>query len=69
MDIVNSVALLELIAPITSAALPVLLTVKVRGDEDEPTLTLPKPKGDPGNTPILAAVPVPFRVTKKLGVL
>ncbi len=49
--------------------LPVLLTVKVWDDEDEPTLTLPKPNGDAGDTTILAAVPVPSRVTKKLGVL
>ena len=47
---------------------PVLLIVKVWGDEDEPTLTLPKSNGDPGDTSILAAVPIPLRVTENEGV-
>ena len=65
LDMTKSV-LSEVIVPITSPVLPVLLIVKIWGDEDKPTLTLPKSNGDEGDTTILAAVPVPSRVTKKL---
>ena len=67
LDMTKSV-LSELIVPIASPVLPVLLIVKVWGDEDEPTLTLPKSTGDAGDTPILAAFPIPLRVIKKIGV-
>ena len=45
--------------------LPVLLIVRIWGDEDEPTLTLPKSTGDAGDTPMLAAIPIPLRVIRK----
>ncbi len=46
-----------------------MVTVKVWGDEDKPTLTLPKSTGDVGDTTTLAAVPVPSSVIIRLGVL
>ncbi len=45
-----------------------MLTVKVWGEEDDPTLTLPKSTRDVGDTKILASVPIPVRVIKKDGV-
>ena len=48
--------------------MPVLLIVKVWGDEDEPMLTLPKSNGDPGDTSICPASPEPLRVIEKEGV-
>ena len=64
LDMTKSV-LSEVIVPITSPVLPVLLIVKIWGDEDKPTLTLPKSNGDEGDTTILAAVPIPLRVIEK----
>ncbi len=67
-DIANSVALLEVIVPIKSPMLPVLLIVKVFAAEDEPTFTLPKATGDAGVTTMFDASPVPLRLIEKVGV-